>query len=780
MATNATLPADTCIVAESARAGRRRELATRAVAADGTWSATALPADEVDEFVFRLVGSGLAPIEKSIVRPAPGASYTLDFECGVGFEAWVRAVRPSGEPVATATLYARWFDGSRFVELERTSDDSGTATLPIPKDVSVHFGARVAGFAAAEIGPFTFSEPASRTLTIELAPAGRIVGRCTHGATPVRDFEVVYWQGRPESRRSLRINDSIDGAFLIDDAPLGEVLLFAHSTTSPAGDTKSVQVTREQDAAVGLELGNGRRGHGFVIDATSGEPVTEATVQRITNLPDGTPLLRGAPEPVGTDGAFVVDGLPPQSTAVWIAASGYAPRVATTPADARVVADFGVIPLAHAQDLELRLIADAGFDFTQAGAQSADSPLLPLRRFEADGTLVYRNVPPRAVSVRIDTPSATEIFELRLVPGRLWRFELPFSGQRTCVVRTRWSDESARPQFVEATFRRTSGLTSRYAAVDSEGIARVDGIEGSELNLTAFAGEWRQLGSRSYRVPESGVGDVELACSNDALRVLVVDARGAAVVGARVSFLNDASSLGWAYVYYTDGSGECSLPGSTAEKLRIYAEARDHGLAGPIVVDPSVTRDAPVRITLSGLERLRVRLDDRGVACGGVDVRFVAEDGRLVTEATTDANGRVASQPVGEGRYSLDVEAPGYWPIHHALPAPRTTVETVVPLRRLGGIRFVVLAANGAVVPDSVIELQSREFEATVEQWISAGKLLAPQQGLRSDSNGAFVIDGLPNGDYVWRVTAPDGAQASGVTLVPPRARGEQTVLFAK
>jgi hypothetical protein len=81
--------------------------------------------------------------------------------------------------------------------------------------------------------------------------------------------------------------------------------------------------------------------------------------------------------------------------------------------------------------------------------------------------------------------------------------------------------------------------------------------------------------------------------------------------------------------------------------------------------------------------------------------------------------------------------------------------------------------ADGLPVSAAAVSLRSMEFDRDVEDWVSEGRLAWPVQGARTDDGGEFAIDGIPNGDYTWRVTVASGETVSGIATVPPRAKAD-------
>ncbi|MCK6445781.1 MAG: carboxypeptidase-like regulatory domain-containing protein [Planctomycetes bacterium] len=732
----------------------------------------------MDEVLVRLEGDGLAPIERTIGRPISGSTYHVDFEVEPAVVVPVFVRGPDGTPVSGAVIQARWYRDTRFVEIERSTGTDGIAYVPVLSGSATYYSARTAAGFAPPLGPITFMTAPSEPVLIELARAGRISGRCVRDGQPLRDFEVAYWTNRPADRQLLRVVDAVDGKFVVEDAPIGEVMLCAHSSDWPVGETKAVTLVENGEATVELSVGDACEGRGIVVDAASGEPLTNASVRAITSLPDATSLFRGPIVRVDFDGSFSVRGLPIGEAKLWVTAPEHGEQVALAQSQRGTVTDFGVIPMARAQTLEITLESQSPFDFTLASAQSFNSPLLPLRRFDSTGKLSYEGVPPREVRLHVTVGDMLmELVDLDLVPGRPWRYVIPIDGGRVATIRTKARSSSTEPAFVQAVFRRGAETTSRYVKFDSNGEARVSGIVGEDLTAAVFDANWLLLGSRACSVPATGDFEVEVECELPRLRVRVVDEHDAPVTSATVT-AGVESSLGWMYSHTVDGSGWCSLDPLDAPKIWVRAFAATKGVSAALTVDVDRTDEQAITIRLADLRSARIRLDDRGTPCVGVATRFVSANDFLIHEVWSDASGRAVSLPYGDERGVVVVDDIGYWPIRFELPYPRSEDEVVVPLRRLGGVRFEARAVDGAVVPGAVVELRSVEFGASLQDWIAEGKFTAPSSGFVTDASGVLIVDGLPNGDYEWRATAPDGSQASGIANVPPRARGTRAIVF--
>ena len=128
------------------------------------------------------------------------------------------------------------------------------------------------------IGPFEVDE-GMKPVEVRLELAGQIAGRCLRDGAPVESFQVLYWSEDPSQVAREKVTGSEDGSFLIEEAPLGDVILVGLDAEGANGAPHFVVVTPGETAEVTIELLRPLSARGKVVDAVTGEPVVGARLQ---------------------------------------------------------------------------------------------------------------------------------------------------------------------------------------------------------------------------------------------------------------------------------------------------------------------------------------------------------------------------------------------------------------------------------------------------------------------------------------------------------------------
>lgn len=212
------------------------------------------------------------------------------------------------------------------------------------------------------------------------------------------------------------------------------------------------------------------------------------------------------------------------------------------------------------------------------------------------------------------------------------------------------------------------------------------------------------------------------------------------------------------------------MPRIALSRPMIAAYHQSFGLSASTPFDPTWTDSRPLIVRLDPHEELVVTMLERSATAGGL--RIMAEDlggvGWGLGERTTDESGSATWQPVSNGDYRIAVMHPGWWRtveiVHLADGKPIPPIQ----VRRLGSVSFDVHSVLGNPVAGARIDVRSEEMNTWASSWVEAGKVAASRPDLTSDGAGHFRIDGLPNGDFEWRVTPATGEPLSGRVNVPP------------
>ena len=125
-----------------------------------------------------------------------------------------------------------------------------------------------------------------------------------------------------------------------------------------------------------------------------------------------------------------------------------------------------------------------------------------------------------------------------------------------------------------------------------------------------------------------------------------------------------------------------------------------------------------------------------------------------ISKSFRSASGRFSWTGLKAGRWRPAIAAPGYQQFNldelHLLPA-RATREIAMPLRRGYAVRGrIVEQSGGAAVVDAWISFRPFGTEEDSRRHIPHAK---------SQADGSFFLDGLPGGDVILDVVAPEHAQ---------------------
>jgi len=747
----------------------------------GEWGPVRVPLARMTRYRVRIEGLPIIPRTVEFPPLAAGAHRRIDFVAEKGAELWFHARDEQQNPLPTAQASVTWADASApggrgHVEFGALADGRiDTWGFPAGR---VAYRVTAPGFAAYENEE---DVPIEDALLITLSRGGKIVGRCVHEGTPVRDFEVLYrLEGPVRIQRSATFLGREDGRFEIDSLGPGSWHVFATSPSFPASRSRAVKVVAGEDAEVELELPAPIRGIGRVIDAQSGEPVPRARVQVFSSGGLERALAWGDAAPVAADGTFDLDAFVLGRNFLTVSAEGYAARNVEENALSSEVLDWGDVPLFRPQVLKVAL---RGLDELQ-GMSAGDLRVfgvgaenLPEKRFDREGRASFDSVPPGSLQLIVMEPDGSWMRQhLELQAGQDWNVEASVAGARTLDVLVLDEKEKPPPYTpgILVAAQEENGILALRHRLAPDGAASFAGIRASrvEVNVIDLAGQF--VVTRPVDFDAELHASVTIHLGGEPLRIHVVDPEGVPIAGAWVRTRSSSGEdiLG---VDDTDSSGWASQIGLPPGMLLLDIE---HGSAGKRLGIPIEASAKEIEVVLQARGAIELVLVDGEAPLANVSAQIETSGGvRLGDTKITGAAGEVAFPQLGEGSYHIACRRADCWPVRVDEDlAPDETARREVQMRRLAELEITVLEETGLPVSGVELELESNEFDVQVASWIAAGSVRAPA-GLVSDAHGKIRLEGLPRGPYSWSLTLGDRGQ-SGTLEITPGETNEESILW--
>ncbi|NOT30568.1 MAG: carboxypeptidase regulatory-like domain-containing protein [Planctomycetes bacterium] len=726
---------------------------------EGQWGPVRIPLDGVSRYRVRLEGAPIMPIEELFAAPRAGTHKSLDFIATRHAELTLYVEDESGKPIDKATAIAWWnptIHPAEGLYVEGASRPDGHLDLGGLPHGWVRYRVSAPGHQLLEGQDEVPREP----VLITLPRAGRITGHCFHADEPVPDFEVIYWkEGNPQVHRRQSFYGRSDGSFELESLAPGDWSLHASSEDHPCGAPVVVNVSAEKEAYARISIPEAIRGVGQVLDAESGEPITSARVQVYSSgglersYPWGPPVL------AAQDGTFEVDAFVLGTNYLVVTAEGYADTEVQAVAREQDLLDWGEIRVHRPQSLELQLLGLDELDgvrATELSASTAEGFILPRKLFSADGLVRYDAVPPGDHRLGVTYPdSMWARLQLRLDPGKEWKFDFRVGGPRSLHVRVAPPEgEDVAGKLMLACCQEDNGIfVLRLRPTSSEGVASFHGIRASKVQVWLLAEDGSMASSRDYSFGDRSTLEVEFTRDDVPLRVRVVDSSRAPLAGAWVT----VRSLTGGEVHGvddTDSDGWAVLAGMADMPLLLDVQ---HGIAGRrqgIPVDASVKEH---EIVLAAEGSLEIRVADGAEPLSAVAARIETSGGVTLSDALqADAAGLVSFEALGEGTYRIGLQRSDCWPtiVEKQLGAGEQA-RLEVQMRRLADLELTLLDESGLLVSGAEVALASAEFAADIDTWLKEERVRAPN-GLTTDVRGVIRIESLPRGVYTWSVSFED------------------------
>jgi hypothetical protein len=735
----------------------------------GEWGPIRVPATGFARCRLRLEGSPIVPQEFEFQTPRPGTHRNFDLVAEKGSELWF-AVQEAGEkPIPSARAELWWDDphaprGTGRVEFGAFPDGRINAWSFPPGTVNYRITAP--GFTSYESLEIVPSPDEKLALEIVLAKCGAITGRCLREGVPVPDFEVhTYRNGPVHAVRSRTFLGRADGSFTLDAVTPGTWAVFAASPHCSCSPSVTVEVG-EGDARVELELPPAVRGVGQVVDAKSGESLSEASLQLYVDGADRT-VPWGTPFPVARDGSFDLEVFTPGHNFITVSCDGYASRrVEATCTDELL--DWGSIELQRPQPLRVRLLQPETLGDVRANELVVSgTPIYPLPATHfVDGVATFEAVAPGNAQVLV-SESSTDFLRLSLdlLPGAEWDFDCAMSGPRRLDVFVEPPDGTTLDYvpgvMLFATEKNGFVLRSRLT---NDGVARFGGIRSDRVQVQVYDFELQIVATTDVAFGSEESKEVVVRLGEKPVRVHVIDKKGSAIPAVWVT----ARGSNGAHIYgvnQTDAEGWAKLLGLPPSTVLLDLEHPTAGRRQGVSVDAS---RGDIEVELEAEGSIQLRLVDDGVRLAEVQTWLEATDGvRLSRPLPTGPDGVVRYEPVGPGTYRFACQRADCWPTSIDITmTEETQVGRDVPLRRLSDVTLTVVDPEGRPISGLPVALVPFGFECDVSAWIDAGRVRAPK-GTSTDAQGELRLEGLPHGEYGWSAASSEGDRTGRFVLEP-------------
>ncbi len=741
------------------------------VRADGSFGPDVWPRAARARVQVLVSGGGVVPVRATLANPPPGGRVAFELATVRGHPFELAVATRDGQPAAGAELLAWHWNGTEWLPLARaTTGADGHGVLHAPAG-ELALEVRKSGFTTWSLqgGERALAPQAGPPVEVVLRPAGVVTGLVHSASEPVSRFVVLAWNEDKTFHSQTLIEDE-DGAFELMDVPRGETVhLFAYSDALPQSETAAF-VLDEEPLELELELPTPRKARGRVIDSVTRVPVPTARIQHLTAGLGGLADYRGAVMPVQADGSFELDGFCPGRGGFTCQADGYEGLYYSTRVDDSDPIEVGLLALNPLAVLEVEVREQGVGDFTGYLAwnrSNAERPPTPLAR---DGTL---RIPSRTgyYQLHVARPdrSVTHVTG-EILPGETKRVRVDLTGGVELSVLLAEPPPDVGSWTVLASSAARDGehwTKTRWSAERQAFVLRPLCAGDAVLELRDTAGAL--VAQRSVRLSEARQQSLTLAPGGERRRLRLVDGRGQPWRSRPVTVsLADAS--GWSQSVETDAQGEFVIGPLDATRVVLSAKLANESLAYGI--EAALEAD-PARTTVVAADvgpRSLLRLMEQGRTLGGLGVFYGHRLGPRALEFGyfSDEDGLVRGPFLAPGVYTLRVNHRDFWPTTYPLAASDSPDPVPLELFSRATLALVVTTPAGRPLAGARLALEHAELGQSAADWLAAERIAA-RDGLVTDADGRFVLQGVPRGNYAWSCSLPDGPSAAGRFELAPR-----------
>lgn len=309
-------------------------------------------------------------------------------------------------------------------------------------------------------------------------------------------------------------------------------------------------------------------------------------------------------------------------------------------------------------------------------------------------------------------------------------------------------------------------MDSASASVDAHGVATFGVVQEGKHSVTVSCAGWVHRRT-SLVVASTGTTTLTVDVERGAtLQGTVVDATGKPL--AKGSVWIDRPKKGGAHGFTEVKAGAFSLAGLSAGEYEVHVSAPGH-VDHRTKVNVSGMEVAKVHVALVGGATIRGKVVDvLGAPVAGAHVRFLGPEGDVGDYALTDAKGAyvIGAVPTTTGVLQVEnksvelvlamEEAKDRTGLPFAATVGQSLTQDLVVESSNHILRGVVMDAAGKPAAGAAVAIQRRMNE---------GSYATSYADVVTDATGAFVVTGLPAGDYTVHASTPTGAASAKATL---------------
>jgi len=740
----------------------------------GAWGPVSIPRLDVDEFVFTLHGDAAAS-QVRIPREELRDKMVIEMECVRGTSLELIVTGSDDEPLSSARATAHWKQDGGWQAVGGSADEDGLCHLRGVPAGAVFVRVRADAHVAQMIGPLELSEELS-PVEVRLLSAGRISGRCLREGEAVEDFQLLYWSEDPSQVASEKIVASEDGSFLIEDAPIGEVTIIGADEEVANGAPQRVLVKAGETSEVTIELPQASEVQGRVVDAVTGDFISNARLQVMSAF-EGYGLAEfGSEVPSDTGGRFSLRGLPRTVGSLRVTAENYITEHVVTRGGGALGFDLGLVALQPSRELIVQLHGLEGVGYEEYRVGLTRHEHLGVLDANHEGLVRFKDIPNGVIELNIYHPNDTvTAFAGSLHPEDDGRVLVPVSGGHRLYVQVSTSAPAGLPQdlFVGVGGMRGDGSELVHWLHDEgDGLFLSEAAEPGPVVVRAVNSEGEVYAIRRAEVPVTG--DVELEIELDEeedFTVKVVDAEDHPVSNALVRiYLPRDDPCFFVRELFTDSAGEARVHGFgfSHAQVTVTHETKGSGDVGLVNVDD--LNGTPLLVRLDAPARLRILVHDEGepiaAAAAVLRAREPLRNGDGFGRRTTDSGGSAVWDALMQTEYELYVHGVGLWPSRRVLSADPSGERQLVEVRRTAQLSVLIYDGRGSAISGVEVDLRLVETGESVSDWISEG--LVSSSATFTDASGSLSLPPLPHGSWAWTAVTADGRQGAGVIDLAP------------